>query len=51
MFALYAGYIGRMILEVGFWYVLVYPEIPEQNKDQVRSKSDALSVKWLYNIE
>lgn len=35
IFALYAGNIGRMILDAGFWYVLVRRKLPNQAKDQV----------------
>ena len=35
IFAMYAGNIGRMILDIGFWYVLVRRKLPNESKSHV----------------
>ena len=35
VFAMYAGYIARLILDVGFWYVLVRRKLPHTHPTEV----------------
>ena len=35
VFAVYAGLIARLILDVGFWYVLVRRRLPHQHATEV----------------